>query len=226
MVKIIADHRENSSGIIRELAKENEIEIKQLLIADFIIEGKDLEGKNHLIGIERKTKEDFLNSIVDKRIINQLSLLRENFTHPILIIEGTENFYQMRNFHPNAIRGMFASIAIDFQIPILYSRNYRDTAKLITIIAKRLEKPKKASSLLQQRKPLTIKEQQELIINSFPGIGPETSKLLLKHFKSIKNLMNSDEKQLREVDKIGPKKALQIFQIITSEYLEEGKSEE
>ena len=35
------------------------------------------------------------------------------------------------NVHPNAIRGMFTSIALDFQIPLLYSRNYRDTAKII-----------------------------------------------------------------------------------------------
>ncbi len=124
----------------------------------------------------------------------------------------------MRNFHPNAIRGMLASIAIDFQVPMLYTRNHKDTAKLITIIARRLEKPKKLTSLLRQRKPLTLKEQQELLISSFPGIGPEISKLLLKNFKSVKNIINADEKQLKEVEKIGPKKAMQILHLIESEY--------
>ena len=221
MAKIIVDYRERTSGIVTELAKENEIELKQLISADFIIDGNNKNQEKQLIGIERKTKEDFLNSIIDKRIITQLNILREHFSHPILIIEGTENLYQMRNFHPNAIRGMLAAIAIDFQVPILYTRNYKDTAKLITVIAKRLEKPKKLSSLLTQKKPFTLKEQQELLVSSFPGIGPETSKLLLKNFKSVKNLMNADEKQLKEVDKIGPKKALQILQVIESIYLEE-----
>lgn len=220
MVKIIIDHRENSSGIIKELAKENEIEVKQLIIADFIIEGNNYEGETQIIGIERKTKEDFLNSIIDKRIITQLTALRQNFKHPLLIIEGTQNMYQMRNFHPNAIRGMFASIAIDFQIPILYTRNYKDTSKLITVLAKRLEKKKKNSYLLSQRKPFTLKEQQELLVSSFPGIGPETSKLLLKNFKSIKNIMNATETQLKEVDKIGPKKASQIINLIQKIYEE------
>ena len=220
MVKILIDHKERNSGIIEELTKDNEIEMKQLVVADFIIEGTNAEGEKQVIGIERKTKEDFLNSIIDKRLISQLHSLRENFKHPILIIEGTENLYRMREFHPNALRGMLASIAIDFQIPILNTRNYRDTAKLISVMAKRLEKPKKLSSLLLQRKPLTAKEQQEMIVGSFPGIGSEISKNLLKNFKTIKEFINADLKKLKEVKKIGKKKAEKILELVDKEYSE------
>ena len=220
MIKILIDHREKNSGIIEELAKDNEIEIKQLAVADFIIEGNNADGEKQIIGIERKTKEDFLNSIIDKRLISQLNLLRENFKHPILIIEGTENLYRMREFHPNAVRGMMASIAIDFQVPILHTRDYRDTSKLISVIAKRLEKPKKLSSLLLQRKPLTIKEQQEMIVGSFPGIGSEISKNLLKNFKTIKNFINADIKKLKVVERVGKKKAEKILELLEKEYQE------
>ena len=220
MVKIIIDHRERNSGIIEELAKDNEIEMQQLSVADFIIEGINAEGEKQVIGIERKTKGDFLNSIIDKRLIPQLNSLRENFKHPILIIEGTENLYKMREFHPNSVRGMLASIAIDFQIPILHTRNYRDTSKLISVMAKRLEKPKKLSSLLLQRKPLTSKEQQEMIVGSFPGIGQEISKNVLKNFKTIREFINADLKKLKEVEKIGKKKAEKIIELVGKEYSE------
>ncbi len=220
MVKIIIDHRERNSGIIEELAKDNEIEMQQLSVADFIIEGINAEGEKQVIGIERKTKGDFLNSIIDKRLIPQLNSLRENFKHPILIIEGTENLYKMREFHPNSVRGMLASIAIDFQIPILHTRNYRDTSKLILVMAKRLEKPKKLSSLLLQRKPLTSKEQQEMIVGSFPGIGQEISKNVLKNFKTIREFINADLKKLKEVEKIGKKKAEKIIELVGKEYSE------
>ena len=126
----------------------------------------------------------------------------------------------MRNFHPNAVRGMMASIAIDFQIPILYTRNYRDTSKLISVMAKRMEKPRKLSSLLIQRKPLTAKEQQETIIGSFPGIGPEISKILLKDFKTIKNFANADIEKLKTVEKIGEKKAQKIAELLEKYYVE------
>src|SRR3989344_1844853 len=104
MPKIIIDHREHKD-IVKEIIKHKiDIEIQQLKIADFVIQTKTSEGKIQNVGIERKTKMDFLNSIIDKRLINQLMVLKENFDIPLLIIEGEENIYKIRNFHPNAIR--------------------------------------------------------------------------------------------------------------------------
>ena len=91
MAKIIVDYRERTSGIVTELAKENEIELKQLISADFIIDGNNKNQEKQLIGIERKTKEDFLNSIIDKRILTQLITLKENFPLQLLIIETDKN---------------------------------------------------------------------------------------------------------------------------------------
>lgn len=144
--------------------------------------------------------------------------LKKYFDTPLLIIEGEENIYKIRNFHPNSIRGMFASIAIDFQIPILYTRNYRDTANLLAIIAKRLEKTRSLPSLLKKRKPLTLKQQQEFIIETLPGIGPIISKSLLEKFRTIKKIINATEEELEEVEKIGPKKIKNIKKVLESEY--------
>ena len=219
MSQIIIDHRENNIEIIKELVKNNiEFEKKQLAVADFVIQSKTQEGKVVEVAIERKTLNDFLNSIIDKRIITQLIALKENYEIPLLIIEGSENIYSIRNFHPNAIRGMFSSIAIDFQIPILFTKNYRDTASYLVIIAKRLEKPIKDISLLKKRKPLTLKERQELIIETLPSVGPKIAKSLLKKFKTVKKVINANEKNLNKVDKIGPKKAKEIINVINEQY--------
>jgi len=219
MQTIIVDQRERSSGIVKELTKKDiKTEIRQLVIADFVIQTKDSEGKIIDVGIERKTTNDFLNSIIDKRLITQLIALKENFQLPLLIIEGSENIYSLRNFHPNSIRGMLASIAIDFQIPILFTRNVKDTAALLAIMVKRLEKPIKNISLLKKRKPLTLKEQQEYLIESLPGIGPTLSKSLLKRFKTVKRVINAKENKLIKIKKLGPKKIEEIKKVIESEY--------
>lgn len=217
MKKIIVDHREPNK-LIRELAKDLDIETKQLITADYIIQSKNNQGKEITVGIERKTLNDFLNSIIDKRILQQLIYLKENFNVPILIIEGRENIYMIRKFHPNAIRGMLASIAIDFQVPILQTKNYRDTAALIKVIAKRLEKPRSIPSLLKKRKPTTLKEQQEYMIESLPSIGPTLAKSLLKKFKSVKKVLNATEEKLQKVKKLGPKKSKLIKKITDSKY--------
>lgn len=219
MPKIIIDHRERSSGIIRELGRRGiDIEVKQLVVADFVLQTKDREGNIQTIGIEKKTQQDFINSMIDKRILSQLVSLRENFQFPLLIIEGSENIYAMRNIHPNAIRGMLTSIAVDFQIPVLYTTSFRDTAALLEVMAKRLEKTPKPITLVNALKPPTTKELQEYIVSSIPSVGATLAKSLLKKFKTIQAVVNASEEELQEVDKIGPKKAKQIKEILTKNY--------
>ena len=220
MPKIIVDHRENKE-IIKELIKEEmEVEKKQLDMGDFIIQTKNLNGQIQNVGIERKTINDLLNSIIDKRLITQLMLLKENFEVPLLIIEGEENIYAIRDFHPNSIRGIIATIAIDFQIPIIHTTNFRDTAKYLALIAKRLEKPRKPLSLVPKRKALTLKERQLYLIESLPGIGPTIAKSLIEKFKTIKEIINADEKELKKVDKIGKIKAKELKNLFSNKFNE------
>lgn len=218
MAKIIVDYREDKN-IIKELHKHDlDVEIKSLVVADFIMQVKDIDGHVKDLAIERKTINDFLNSIIDKRILSQLIALKENFPLQLLMIEGEENIYAIRNFHPNSIRGMLSSIAIDYQIPIIYTKSQRDTAAYLALISKKLEKPKKHISLVSKRKPLTLKEQQEYIIESLPGIGPNLAKSLLSKFKSIKNVINAKKEKLQKVEKIGDKKSNILREILDSEY--------
>ncbi|MBS3108555.1 hypothetical protein J4409_01660 [Candidatus Woesearchaeota archaeon] len=218
-MKVIIDYRERKSGIIRELAKHDiEVDEKQLLIGDFIIQTKDKDNNTINLCIEKKTQEDFLNSIIDRRLLKQLIDMKEHFQNQLLIIEGSKNLYSMRNFHPNAIRGILATISVDLKIPIITTRAVADTAAFIATITKRLEKPRSEISILKKRKPLTLKEQQEFIIESLPGIGPTLSKSLLQEFKSIKNIINAKEKDLKNIDKIGNKKAKGILNLIHQKY--------
>jgi len=223
MTKIYVDHREDPK-FIRELEKKDlDIEVKQLVSADIILRAKGKNGKINTIGIEKKTQNDLLNSIIDKRLIYQLISLKNNFSCPILIIEGEENIYKIRNFHPNAIRGMLSSIAIDYQIPMIHTKNHRDTAAFIKAMANRLEKPDKVLSKLRKRKPFSMKEHQEYIIETLPGVGPTLSKALLKQFGSIRSIMNSNPETIKKVEKIGPKKSKQIHEIINKKYTKSSK---
>lgn len=218
-MKVIVDYRERASGVIRELAKHSiHPEEKSLAIGDFIIQTLDMNNSIINLCIERKTQEDFLNSIIDKRLLKQLIDMKEQFQNQLIIIEGQDNLYSMRKFHPNAIRGMLAAIAIDLQIPIITTRSVSDTASFIVTIAKRLEKPRRELSLLAKKKPLAIKEHQELIIETFPGIGPVLAKSLLNEFKTIKRIVNAKEENLKKIEKIGDKKARELINIFHKEY--------
>lgn len=213
-VKIYADIREKSSGVIKELV-DNEVEVglKTLEIGDYICSER--------VAVEIKNVEDFVNSIVDGRLLSQAKRLKDNYPRPILIIEGEEDIFSVRKVHPNAIRGMMATIAIDFAIPILRTANYKETTAMLISIAKReQEKKGKGFSLHFDGKPLTLKDKQEYVISSLPGIENKLAKNLLKTLGSVKNVINATEEDLIKADLIGQKKAKEIRKVVDEKYEE------
>ncbi|MDO8555967.1 MAG: ERCC4 domain-containing protein [Nanoarchaeota archaeon] len=218
-MKIVVDHRERNSGIIPELAKCGfDVDVKQLVIADYVLETKNLHGDILSVGVERKTMQDFLTSIVDKRLIAQLLEMKKHFSLALLILEGIDNLYELRDFHPNAIRGMLATVAVDLQVPILYTRNFRDTAAMLTLLAKRLEKERSFPSLVEKKRSFSDDQLQEHVLQSLPNIGPTLAKALLKKFKTIENVVNASVDDLMDVEKIGQKKADAIKAIVQRIY--------
>jgi len=207
-IVIFADTREKD---IIELLKKHDCRVveKMLEVADFIVYED--------IGVERKRAEDFVQSIIDGRLFEQMENLTDSFERPLLIIEGN-NLYD-RNVHENAIRGALASVALDYGVPMIWTRDKQDTAALLYQIAKREQSAKKKIfSVKGKRKPLEGKNLQEYIVSSLPGIGPMTAKNLLAKFGSVEKIFTADEKELMDVDKIGKKKAKLIRDTVSRIY--------
>jgi Fanconi anemia group M protein len=51
-----------------------------------------------------------------------------------------------------------------------------------------------------------------------PNVGLNLAKELLKHFKSVKNVVNASEEELKKVDGVGDKKAKAIKDATENEY--------
>ncbi len=209
---IFADHRERSSAIIKNLiAKGVEIKLQQLKSADYLCSER--------AAVEFKTPLDFVNSIVDGRLLEQIKNLKENYDSPIIVIEGEQDIYKVRRVHPNSIRGMLATIAIDYKIPIIKTIDAEETASLLYIIAKReQEKNKDSFTPHSNKSSRSLKEQQEYLVSALPSIGSTLAKPLLKEFKTIKNIINAKQTELIKVEKIGTTKAKKIKEIVDTEY--------
>lgn len=210
-IKIIADHREVPSGVVHELKQlDIEVEARQLNVGDFILSDR--------VGVERKSVGDFLQSIVDKRLLGQAQQLRETFERPVLILEG-EGLYSRREIHPNAIRGALAALAVEFNIPILPTRDERETALILVAIARR-EQLEEAREVAVRGEPkgLTPPEQQRFVVEGLPGVSAVLAKRLLEHFTTVERVMRASEEELRQVHGIGSEKARQIRRVLTTEY--------
>ena len=210
-LKIYVDHREKGNQIVRHLAEQ-----------DFIVENQKLDVGDYLlskdVAVEYKTVKDFVDSLVDGRLLSQLKRIKSAFRKPLVIIEGEEDLYSVRNVHPNAIRGMLATIAISYGIPILQTKSSEETAHIMSAIAKREQKD--SSSILQEHtsKPVTLKRQQEYFISSLPNLGTNIARLLLREFKTVKNIVNASEEDLKVIENLGSQKAKQIKDLFESEY--------
>ena len=197
---IIIDNREKSSLVPSELkALGFFLQFKQLPVADYLI------GKT---AIERKTISDLKSSIINKRLISQLIELKQ-YPNPLLIIEGNqEELYNNITLHENAVRGLLLSITAEFQVPIIFSKNEKETALFISILAK---KSPKTISLRPSKNIKSLFEQKQFILEGFPNIGPKTAKTLLKEFSSLANIFQATEEQL---EKIIGKKAENFIELI------------
>ncbi len=186
---IIADIHEKDSMILAELKESNEInlEIKSLKIGDYLI------GP---IIIERKTISDFISSMINKRLVQQLNQMQA-YKQSLLILEGDLDLSEKRNLN-NSIRGFILSINLNYNIPIIFTKDYEDTTKYLILLAKQQTKPKTKISL-HARIPKTTKERKQYILESFPNIGPKKAERLLEKFKTLQNVFTASEFELKEI---------------------------
>ncbi|MFA5303536.1 MAG: ERCC4 domain-containing protein [Candidatus Nanoarchaeia archaeon] len=200
---IIVDNREFRSKVVRELFKKGvELIPKQLSIGDYIIGD---------VCIERKSIKDFYGSIIDKRIFEQLKSIKSNYEKKLLIVEG-EGFE--RNIHPNAIKGLIASITIDYKMPIIFLKDSIETAEFLGIIDKRMQK--KITPIIAVKKAKNNYDSAINVLCLIPGIGIKNANNLLNEFKSLKNVFLATEKEMIRV--LGEKCAKNFTKFINEDF--------
>ena len=212
---IIVDPRETKSGVARFLEHAGvELRLQNLGVGDYVISDR--------ICIERKSTTDFLESLINKRrnLLEQILRMRKEYEKPVLVIEG-ESLYGQRNVHPNVVRAVLASIAIDLAVPIIQTRDEADTASLLYVIAKREQQPKKKEITPHGKKPAaSLKEQQEYFISALSNVGIVTTRNLLRHFKTVEKVMTASKEELIEVEHVGEKTAEHIRTVVSANYEE------
>ncbi len=212
VVKVMVDQREIRSHVVHALETlGTDVTLTTLEVGDYVVSDR--------VGIERKTAEDFLSTLLDGRdLFGQVSDLKRAYERPLMIIEG-EGIYTARQVHPNVIRGVLAAITIDFGVPIIFSRDEEDTAALISVIAKREQVDSKREINLHGKKTAsTLKEQQEYLVSAISEIGPVVARNLLRHFGSVERIMAASREELMKVELVGPKTADRIREVVGGEY--------
>ena len=202
--EILIDDRETKSPVIDKLLELGaKIKVERLPIGDYIIGN---------VVFERKTAMDFISSIVDNRLFEQLRKDKSYYDNVYLIIEG--DIYNS-GFRPESLTGALVTIMNDLGIRIVNTEGPEQTALFLYTFAKHLKKQKTTGPVVQKTS-LSIEKIQERVLQQFPQIGPKTARELLLEFGSLKNVFNASLPELRKV--VGDKIAKKLKMILEHKY--------
>ena len=208
--EIIVDFREAFSIKLKLSELGSRVAEKSITPADYVL--------SENCAVERKTLKDFLRSIYDGRLFEQVERLAKAYEKPILIVEGSlQGLEDVEN--PKIFWGALARVLAEWGVSVIFTPDERGTALFLYSLAEKLQKESERR-VLAKRKPrvYTLREKQLLILQGLPNIGPERAAKLLERFGTLRRVFQASERELLSVEGFGKKIVRQIREILDTKY--------
>jgi len=221
MNKLIIDSRENS-----QLYDYVELESHRLMIPT---EKQWIEIGDYVYGdvcFEAKSSFDFLQSVINKRLWNQIDNMDRHFEHTFVIIHGSLHEamdypkYTKMDIPEQMLRNKFfgaiGKIVLDTDCKVMWFENPKKAAQVITTICKmRPINRKVISPTLLKR--ITTDDLRLNILTTIKGVSESKAKKLIKQYGSIMEIGETSAEELCNIDGIGLTIAQRIVDTLNSE---------
>ena len=185
-IHILLDDREHKLKKVFDIKADTiSYEFKRLEIADIVVSSE--------VAIERKEGADFISSIMDNRLFEQLLRLKDTYPYPILILEGlNDKVIERTGMKISSIYGALSFISYKLGISVIPTRHLADTAIVIERIAYR-EQVKDNMPILARSAPKSMgkTERRIYLIEGLVDIGPKKAMLLIKTYKTPYNVLKA-----------------------------------
>lgn len=202
-VKIVADDRENASGVMGELRRrsvEVQLVVRRLEIGDFEV------GEN--IVVERKTVRDFAASVLDARIFRQAAGLAWGGRRGVLILETGGELPD--GVTRESMQGALITVSVFYGLAVLRSRDPEETGRLLLYLGRQDHRFARQALPRCGRRPKGRRARQNFVLQGLPGIGPRRAEALLTRFGSIEKIAQASVGELNSVPGIGESIAAKI----------------
>jgi len=227
MNKLLIDSRENSdlAELVETHAQKMNIpyEKKWLEIGDYVFDD---------VCFEAKSAYDFLMSVVNKRLWNQLDNMDRAYMNNIVIVHGDMDSaiteYAKRTmgikFNRNSIAmftnkflGGIGRILLDTDANIILVDNARRAARIITAVCKMkpVDRPVYTPTLIKQK--ISTGDLRLDVLSSIKGISPAKGTLLLKEFGSIMEIGEATVDEISKLEGFGKVLAQRILDVLNNE---------
>lgn len=208
IIEILVDHRESNGPVLPLLRDRTEcrVELARLNVGDYAICGALL--------FERKTIQDLVASIIDGRLFSQAQRLSTSGARGALIVEGPVSELSNHGMSWEAIQGALVTVAVFYGVPVLWSRDARDTVNTMLFAAQQARTRTAGAFRRFGYRPRGKRARQLFILQSLPMVGPLRARRLLDRFGSVRAVMQAGVDELNAVEGIGKAVAKAITLVV------------
>jgi Fanconi anemia group M protein len=203
---ITVDSRESRSGVREWLTKLGyETDVAELAAGDYAVADRLL--------VERKEANDFCASVMSGRLFGQAGRLVAHSAQCVIVVEGDLRAI-WSSINQESVAGALSAILTTFKIPVVTVAAAEQTARLIGRMARHCTEGLGYEIPLRVQKPKAHGAIAQYLVEGLPGVGPETSRRLLEHFKTPAAIFSATVDELRKVKGVGPKTAELIVETL------------
>ncbi|MEK6950888.1 MAG: ERCC4 domain-containing protein [Nanoarchaeota archaeon] len=185
--------------IITYLQNHAETQVSNFTPGDYLI--------GH-IALERKTTSDFLQSLFQKRLMEQLGRLKQCYPSSFLLLETFDLAY----FQNSALLySTILKIMLELNVRVIFTSTKEQSAQVILLLAgKQRQESTSAGVIIQKRKEVNLQFYPPLLLEKVPGVGRKRAQALLQRFATLRDVFQASEQELADVEGIGKKTASAI----------------
>ena len=185
-----------------------ELSIERLSLGDYVVE-------NGLL-VERKTVHNLALSVVDGRLFRQAGRrARAPAMRPCLIVEGAPEDLDRAAVSRPALQGALITATLLYGLPVLYSNDPGETARLLRIAASQLRRRQARGPERFGSKTGSDVRLRMLMLQAVPDVGPVRAEALVEAFGTIETLVSASVKELAMTAGIGPVIAKRLKRIVS-----------
>ncbi len=204
-MRVIMDDREPATieAVLR--SRNVRVEKKRIEVADYLV-GPE-------VCVERKTVSDFLKSIYEGRLQDQVNNMLDFCSRSIVVVEGKPQYVK-----GNARLHMLGALAsLSYRgVSIVNTLTMEDTALFLVYLARKVQGTQdKVMPVIRRKKPKSW-DNALAILTSFPGIGVKSAEKVLKEYRNLREVFTSDFNKLRRV--LGDHRARKMMETLDAPF--------
>jgi Fanconi anemia group M protein len=213
MTKILVDIHEPPE--IADLLRNRGLEVERIYLqsGDYVFSN---------IGVERKTFDDFRNTLFGGRLWDQVFNLKKVYEKPMLIIDKTPTDYNWgRDIRERrSITGAMARISkLGITVITLTGHTTAPVSDLFLDIIEFLflsseKKDPSVKPVPRKGDRFSTQEVTEDMLCMLPGIGRETAKEIMLRYPTMEVLCQASYDELTKIPRLGLKKSKMVYEVL------------